>query len=220
MEIGKEKPPGWTFWIDRGGTFTDVIGRGPDGASRTVKLSSASGAYADAAVEAMRRVLGARPGDPFPAGRVDAVKMGTTVATNALLERTGAKTLLVTTAGFADALVIGDQTRPSLFASRYRQARGPCMRAWSKPTSGWPPTAAWCGPSTRAPWPGRWAAPGRRASRAPRSLSCTATSTPPTRPKPPVSLAGRVSASWPRAMRSPHCHGSFRARKPRWPTPI
>ncbi|MEP6966756.1 MAG: hydantoinase B/oxoprolinase family protein [Pseudomonadota bacterium] len=116
MEIGKEKPPGWTFWIDRGGTFTDVIGRGPDGASRTVKLSSASGAYADAAVEAMRRVLGARPGDPFPAGRVEAVKMGTTVATNALLERTGAKTLLVTTAGFADALVIGDQTRPSLFA--------------------------------------------------------------------------------------------------------
>nr|MBA3812848.1 hydantoinase/oxoprolinase family protein [Caulobacteraceae bacterium] len=116
MAIAKPKPPGWSFWIDRGGTFTDVIGRGPDGALRTAKLSSASNAYPDAAVEGMRRILGARPGDPFPAERVEAVKMGTTVATNALLERAGATTLLVTTAGFADVLVIGDQTRPSLFA--------------------------------------------------------------------------------------------------------
>ncbi len=106
----------WSFWIDRGGTFTDVVARAPDGAEHTLKLLSQSPTYADAAVEAMRRLLGAAPGEPFPADRVDAVKMGTTVATNALLERKGANTLLVTTRGFADALVIGDQSRPELFA--------------------------------------------------------------------------------------------------------
>ncbi|MBP6879231.1 MAG: hydantoinase B/oxoprolinase family protein [Phenylobacterium sp.] len=106
----------WSFWIDRGGTFTDVIARAGDGQEVSLKLLSASPAYADAAVEAMRRVLGAAPGEPFPAARVQAIKMGTTVATNALLERAGAKTLLVVTAGFADALVIGDQARPDLFA--------------------------------------------------------------------------------------------------------
>ncbi|MDZ4374816.1 MAG: hydantoinase B/oxoprolinase family protein [Phenylobacterium sp.] len=105
-----------TFWIDRGGTFTDVIGRWDDGREVTQKLLSASNAYPDAAVEAMRRILDA-PGDtPFPADRVAAIKMGTTVATNALLERRGAKTLFVTTEGFADALAIGDQARPDLFA--------------------------------------------------------------------------------------------------------
>jgi 5-oxoprolinase (ATP-hydrolysing) len=108
--------PGWEFWIDRGGTFTDVIGRAPDGAETSAKLLSVSAAYADAAVEGMRRMLGAPPGAPFPAEQVAQVKLGTTVATNALLERKGAKTLLVTTRGFADALLIGDQTRPSLFA--------------------------------------------------------------------------------------------------------
>jgi len=107
---------GWTFWIDRGGTFTDVIGRSPTGELTTLKLPSESTAYADAAVEAMRRLLGAAPDAPFPAGRVEAIKVGTTVATNALLERKGARTLLVTTAGFADALEIGDQARPELFA--------------------------------------------------------------------------------------------------------
>ncbi|MBI1407925.1 MAG: 5-oxoprolinase [Caulobacter sp.] len=106
----------WSFWIDRGGTFTDVVARAPDGAEQTLKLLSASPAYPDAAVEAMRRLLGAAPGEPFPAGRVDSIKMGTTVATNALLERKGAKTLLVVPRGFADALLIGDQSRPSLFA--------------------------------------------------------------------------------------------------------
>ena len=106
----------WSFWIDRGGTFTDVIARAGDGQEVSLKLLSASPAYADAAVEAMRRVLGAAPGDPFPAARVQAIKMGTTVATNALLERAGAKTLRVVTEGFADALVIGDQARPDLFA--------------------------------------------------------------------------------------------------------
>jgi len=108
--------PGWTFWIDRGGTFTDVIGRSPEGDEQTLKLLSASPSYADAAVEAMRRLLGAAPGEPFPAARVSAIKMGTTVATNALLERKGARTLLVVTEGFADSIVIGDQSRPELFA--------------------------------------------------------------------------------------------------------
>jgi 5-oxoprolinase (ATP-hydrolysing) len=109
------RPRGWRFFIDRGGTFTDVIGESPDGAVRTLKLLSSSPAYEDAAVEAMRRLLGAAEGEPFPAERVEAIKMGTTVATNALLERKGARTLLVTTEGFADALLIGDQARPRLF---------------------------------------------------------------------------------------------------------
>jgi len=104
------------FWIDRGGTFTDVIGRADDGVELSLKLLSASPAYDDAAVEAMRRILGVAPGAPFPADRVEAIKMGTTVATNALLERRGAKTLFVTTEGFADSLLIGDQARPDLFA--------------------------------------------------------------------------------------------------------
>ncbi|HEX4712907.1 hydantoinase B/oxoprolinase family protein [Phenylobacterium sp.] len=110
----------WRFWIDRGGTFTDVIGQvvgGPsDSAETSLKLLSASPAYPDAAVEAMRRILGVGPGEPFPAGRVESIKMGTTVATNALLERAGARTLFVTTEGFADSVLIGDQARPELFA--------------------------------------------------------------------------------------------------------
>ena len=104
------------FWIDRGGTFTDVIGRDGAGRLATLKLLSSSPAYEDAAVEGMRRMLGAAAGAAFPASRVGAIKLGTTVATNALLERKGARTLFVATRGFADALVIGDQTRPSLFA--------------------------------------------------------------------------------------------------------
>ena len=106
----------WSFWIDRGGTFTDVIGKAQDGEEVSLKLLSASSAYEDAAVEAMRRVLKVSGDAPFPAQRVSAIKMGTTVATNALLERRGAKTLFVTTRGFGDSLVIGDQSRPDLFA--------------------------------------------------------------------------------------------------------
>lgn len=112
----------WSFAIDRGGTFTDVIGHASDGRETSLKLLSASPAYADAAVEGMRRILGAAPGQPFPAERVTMIRMGTTVATNALLERAGARTLFVTTAGFADALVIGDQSRPELFALQIRKA--------------------------------------------------------------------------------------------------
>ena len=116
MTTGSDVTSGWTFWIDRGGTFTDVIGRGPDGAEQTLKLLSASPSYPDAAVEAMRRLLAVEPGAPFPAARVSAIKMGTTVATNALLERKGARTLLATTRGFRDSVLIGDQSRPELFA--------------------------------------------------------------------------------------------------------
>jgi 5-oxoprolinase (ATP-hydrolysing) len=106
----------WSIWIDRGGTFTDIIGRRAGGPLKTLKLLSVSAAYDDAAVEGMRRLLNAPPDQPFPAERIDSIKMGTTVATNALLERKGAKTLFAATRGFADALLIGDQARPDLFA--------------------------------------------------------------------------------------------------------
>lgn len=106
----------WRFWIDRGGTFTDIVARSPDGALRTGKLLSVNPEqYADAAVEGIRRILKAVPG-PLPAGLVDEVRMGTTVATNALLERKGEPTVLAITAGFGDALRIGWQARPELFA--------------------------------------------------------------------------------------------------------
>ncbi|WP_421790854.1 hydantoinase B/oxoprolinase family protein [Hyphobacterium sp.] len=106
----------WEFWIDRGGTFTDVIARQPDGELRALKLLSESPDYPDAASEGVRRMLGVGSGDPIPSGTVSAVKMGTTVATNALLERKGARTCFVVNQGFKDLLVIGDQTRPDIFA--------------------------------------------------------------------------------------------------------
>ncbi len=107
----------WSFWIDRGGTFTDVIGLCTDGHFQTAKvLSENPGCYADAAIEGIRRILGVGGDEKLPTSRIDMVKMGTTVATNALLERKGAPTLFVTTKGFADALVIGDQTRSDIFA--------------------------------------------------------------------------------------------------------
>ena len=111
--------PRWQFWIDRGGTFTDVVGRAPDGALHTLKLLSENPEqYPDAAVEGIRRLLGLRPGQPITPEQVDCVKMGTTVATNALLERKGEPTLLVTTKGFRDALRIAYQARPRLFDRR------------------------------------------------------------------------------------------------------
>ena len=107
----------WDFWIDRGGTFTDVVGRRPDGTLVAHKLLSENPeAYRDAAVQGIRDLLGLKKGEPIPAGRVGAVKMGTTVATNALLERKGDRTLLLTTKGFRDALRIGYQARPKIFA--------------------------------------------------------------------------------------------------------
>jgi len=110
-----EPTTGWRFWIDRGGTFTDIVARAPDGALQTGKLLSVNPEqYADAAVEGIRRILKAPPG-PLAPGLVDEVRMGTTVATNALLERKGEPTLLAITAGFGDALRIGWQARPELF---------------------------------------------------------------------------------------------------------
>ncbi|GHF65374.1 5-oxoprolinase [Streptomyces mashuensis] len=107
---------GWQFWIDRGGTFTDVVARRPDGRVVTHKLLSRNPArYRDAAVEGVRVLLGVPPGQEIDGGLVDAVRMGTTVATNALLERTGERTALVITRGFGDALRIGYQNRPRLF---------------------------------------------------------------------------------------------------------
>src|SRR5712675_2022080 len=107
----------WDFWIDRGGTFTDVIGRRPDGTLVAHKLLSENPeAYRDAAVQGIRDLLGLAPGAPIPPGQIGAVKMGTTVATNALLERKGERTLLLTTKGFRDALKIGYQARPKIFA--------------------------------------------------------------------------------------------------------
>src|SRR4051794_4664231 len=109
----------WDFWIDRGGTFTDVIGRRPDGTLVAHKLLSENPeAYRDAAVQGIRDLLGLAPGAPIPPRRIGAVKMGTTVATNALLERKGERVLLVTTRGFRDALEIGYQARPDIFARR------------------------------------------------------------------------------------------------------
>jgi 5-oxoprolinase (ATP-hydrolysing) len=107
----------WDFWIDRGGTFTDVIGRDSVGRLHARKLLSENpGAYRDAAVQGIRELLGLKAGEPIPAGTVGEVRMGTTVATNALLERKGDRTLLVTTKGFRDALRIGYQARPDIFA--------------------------------------------------------------------------------------------------------
>jgi 5-oxoprolinase (ATP-hydrolysing) len=107
----------WQFWIDRGGTFTDVVARHPCGTLSSHKyLSEHPERYKDAAVFAMREIMKVGAGDDFPADKVAAVKMGTTVATNALLERDGEPTLLIVTKGFKDALLIGQQHRDDLFA--------------------------------------------------------------------------------------------------------
>ncbi len=107
----------WEFWIDRGGTFTDIVGRKPDGSILTHKLLSENPErYKDAAVQGIRDLLGLKSGDALPQGAIKAVKMGTTVATNALLERKGDRVLLIVSEGFADQLRIGYQTRPKLFA--------------------------------------------------------------------------------------------------------
>ena len=108
---------GWQFWVDRGGTFTDIVARRPDGSLVTHKLLSENPArYADAAVAGIRALLGLAADEPIPAAQVEQVRMGTTVATNALLERKGERTALVITRGFGDALRIGYQNRPRIFA--------------------------------------------------------------------------------------------------------
>lgn len=107
----------WQFWIDRGGTFTDIVALRPDGTVQAHKLLSEDpGRYRDAAVAGIRHLLGIGPGDPIPAGDIGSVRLGTTVATNALLERKGEPTVLVITRGFRDALRIAYQNRPRIFA--------------------------------------------------------------------------------------------------------
>jgi 5-oxoprolinase (ATP-hydrolysing) len=106
----------WQFWIDRGGTFTDIVASTPDGRILSSKLLSDDPEhYPDATVEGIRRILDLKPGDPIPAEKIASVKLGTTVATNALLERKGERTVLVITRGLADVLRIGTQQRPRLF---------------------------------------------------------------------------------------------------------
>ena len=106
----------WQFWIDRGGTFTDIVARDPHGKLSTHKLLSENpDRYRDAAIAGIKAVLGIALDQPIPPGLIDCVKMGTTVATNALLERKGDRTLLLVNRGFADALRIGNQARPRLF---------------------------------------------------------------------------------------------------------
>ncbi len=116
MAMSDATPQQWDIWIDRGGTFTDFVARAPGGELTTLKLLSQSDHYPDAASEGIRRLLGLESGASIPPGQIAAVKMGTTVATNALLERKGRPTCFVTNEGFADALKIGDQTRPDIFA--------------------------------------------------------------------------------------------------------
>src|ERR1700704_9095 len=117
--MARETTNSWDFWIDRGGTFTDVVARRPDGTLPAPKLLAENPeAYRDAAVQGIRDLLELKQSDPIPEGRVGAVKMGTTVATNALLERKGDRTLLIVNRGFADALRIGNQDRPRLFYPR------------------------------------------------------------------------------------------------------
>ena len=113
MQSGKNK---WQFWVDRGGTFTDIVARKPDGTLLTQKLLSENPElYSDAAVHGIRSLLELGPNEPIEAGQISAVKMGTTVATNALLERKGDPTLLLITKGLRDLLRIGYQNRPKLF---------------------------------------------------------------------------------------------------------
>ncbi|MGH7122695.1 MAG: hydantoinase/oxoprolinase N-terminal domain-containing protein, partial [Acetobacteraceae bacterium] len=115
----REMSRGWQFWIDRGGTFTDIVARDPAGRLSVHKLLSENpGAYDDAAIAGIRSVLGLDAAQPVPPGWIDAVKMGTTVATNALLERKGEPTLLVVNQGLGDLLRIGNQARPRLFDLR------------------------------------------------------------------------------------------------------
>ena len=111
----------WQFWIDRGGTFTDIVARTPDGTIETHKLLSEDpGRYRDAAIAGIRHLLRVAEGAPIPVEQIEAVKMGTTVATNALLERKGEPTVLFITKGFRDQLRIAYQNRPRIFDRHVR----------------------------------------------------------------------------------------------------
>lgn len=115
--MATDTPQPWQIWIDRGGTFTDLVARTPEGQLVSHKLLSENPEqYEDAALQGIRDLVGVDKGDPIPEGLVEVVKMGTTVATNALLERKGDRVVFVTTKGFADGLRIGYQHRPDIFA--------------------------------------------------------------------------------------------------------
>src|SRR5579859_3049755 len=119
--MSTDSPRGWEFWIDRGGTFTDVVARRPDGELVTHKLLSDNPEqYRDAAIAGIRQVLDVAKDAPIPVEKIDAVKMGTTVATNALLERKGEPTVLFITRGFRDQLRIAYQNRPRIFDRHIR----------------------------------------------------------------------------------------------------
>ncbi len=113
----KENGGPWQFFIDRGGTFTDIVGLSPDGNIEVRKvLSDNPFRYKDAGIQGIREILKIRDGDPIPKGLISSIRMGTTVGTNALLERKGQRTALITTKGFKDILRIGYQNRPDLFS--------------------------------------------------------------------------------------------------------
>ena len=119
--MNKEKPQRdqtskWRFAVDQGGTFTDVIGRSPAGELQVTKLLSLSPEYPSASIEGIRRILGLRSLDPLPVDRIEGIRFGTTVATNALLERKGGRVALLITEGFTDLLAIGNQSRPAIFS--------------------------------------------------------------------------------------------------------
>jgi 5-oxoprolinase (ATP-hydrolysing) len=121
VDVTRDENERWEFWVDRGGTFTDIVARRPDGGLVTHKLLSEDpGRYHDAAVAGIRRLLDVAPDEATPAERIGAVRMGTTVATNALLERKGEPAVLVITEGFRDALRIAYQNRPRIFDRRIR----------------------------------------------------------------------------------------------------
>ncbi len=117
MRDTQHSPDRWQFWIDRGGTFTDIVALRPDGSTVVHKLLSENPSrYEDAPIQGMRELMAVGPDQPLPAQQIASIKMGTTVATNALLERKGDRTLFITTQGFRDGLRIGYQNRPDIFA--------------------------------------------------------------------------------------------------------
>ena len=190
------RPSRWQFWIDRGGTFTDIVGtraRRRAGA-RCKLLSENPEQYRDAAVAGIRRLLGLDAGAPITPEQVECVKMGTTVATNALLERKGEPTLLVTTRGFRDALRIAYQNRPRLFDRHIVLPELLYARVIEADERVGARRRRACGRSTRrrcAPSCRRRCDAGLR-ERA-RSSSCTATATPRTSAPPSGSRARSAS---------------------------
>ena len=193
----------WDFWIDRGGTFTDIVARDPSGQLTATKVLSEDRAeFRDAAVAGIRRLMGLKPGDWIPTEEVATVKMGTTVATNALLERKGDRVLLLITKGFRDALRIGYQARPDIFARRivkptmlYETAvRGRRTGSRRRDDRGGAGPLRCSAPISKRP--------GRQASARSRSSSCTPGHGPSTSVRSRRSRAAWGSHRSPRATRS------------------